>query len=312
MKKHRWLIPVLCCASLFTAPISFAQVGQQQVEQNRSAAHPALALQGSLTQGALLRGQVKPGSKVWLNGEPLRVTAEGQFVFGTAREAPLRQTLKVESPRGAVETHQLDLQKREYDIQRISGVAKKHVNPDPAQLARVAEENKLTRSARKADSDLKGFLQPFIWPASGRISGVFGSQRIFNGEPRAPHSGVDVAAPKGAPVVAPAAGVVTLVHPDMFFSGGTLIVDHGLGVSSTFIHLSEVLVEPGQAVAQGDLIARVGATGRATGPHLHWNMNWFDVRVDPALIAPPTVGGATPPMAPLKKQVDAGSGETAN
>ena len=304
MRKNHWLIPILCSASLFSASTSFAQ--------DQQSPRAELVLQGELTQGALLRGQVEPGSKVWLNGESLRVTPEGQFVFGTAREAPLRQTLKIESPRGEVETRELDLQKREYDIQRISGVANKHVNPDPAQLARVAEENKLTRAARERDSDLRGFQQSFIWPASGRISGVFGSQRIFNGEPRAPHSGVDVAAPKGAPVVAPADGVVTLVHPDMFFSGGTLIVDHGLGVSSTFIHLSEILVEPGQDVAQGDLIARVGATGRATGPHLHWNMNWFDVRVDPALVAPPLVDGATPPSGVSKKQVEAEPRETAN
>ena len=304
MRKNHWLIPILCSASLFSASISLAQ--------DQQAARTELVLQGELTQGALLRGQVEPGSKVWLNGESLRVTPEGHFVFGTAREAPLRQTLKIESPRGEVETRELDLQKREYDIQRISGVANKHVNPDPAQLARVAEENKLTRAARERVSELQGFQQSFIWPASGRISGVFGSQRIFNGEPRAPHSGVDVAAPNGAPVVAPADGVVTLVHPDMFFSGGTLIVDHGLGVSSTFIHLSEILVAPGQDVAQGDLIARVGATGRATGPHLHWNMNWFDVRVDPALVAPPLVDGATPPTGQPKKQVEAEPRETAN
>ena len=244
-------------------------------------------LEGEMTQGALMRGTVEPGSRVWLNERAVRVAPNGRFAFGVGRDAELNQVLRVELPGGGIETHELTLKKRDYEIQRINGVAKKHVDPDPQELKRIQADSRLTKKARSADLERLDFLQTFIWPATGRISGVFGSQRIFNGEPRAPHSGVDVAAPKGAPVVAPADGIVTLVHPDMFFSGGTLIVDHGYGVSSTFIHLSEILVKEGQEVKQGDPIARVGATGRATGPHLHWNLNWFDVRLDPALIVPP-------------------------
>ena len=131
------------------------------------------------------------------------------------------------------------------------------------------------------------FLAGFIWPLQGPITGVYGSQRILNGEPRRPHFGVDVAAPTGTPVVAPADAIVTLVHPDMYFSGGTLIMDHGHGLSSTFIHLHKVLVEEGQVVKQGDVVAEVGATGRVTGPHLDWRMNLFTVRIDPELLVPP-------------------------
>ncbi|HKX54787.1 MAG TPA: M23 family metallopeptidase, partial [Xanthomonadales bacterium] len=139
-------------------------------------------------------------------------------------------------------------------------------------------------SARRLRDQRTDYLQGFDWPAAGRISGVYGSQRILNGEPGRPHYGLDIAAPSGHPVYAPAAGIITLTHRDMYFSGGTLIVDHGQGLSSTFLHLSEILVETGDAVQQGDLIARIGATGRASGPHLDWRMNWLDRRVDPQLL----------------------------
>lgn len=130
------------------------------------------------------------------------------------------------------------------------------------------------------------FAQDFIWPAVGPISGVYGSRRILNGEPRRPHYGVDVAGPVGQPVYAPADGLVTLYVPDMYYSGGTMIIDHGYGISSTFLHLSKEHVEVGQRVKQGDLIAEIGATGRVTGPHLDWRMNWFEKRVDPQLLVP--------------------------
>ena len=139
-------------------------------------------------------------------------------------------------------------------------------------------------SARNRRDERTDFAEPFAWPARGRISGVYGSQRILNGEPRRPHFGLDIAAPTGTPVYAPADGIVTLAYDDMYFSGGTLIVDHGHGLSSSFLHLSEVLVEAGMQVKKGDLIARIGATGRASGPHLDWRMNWLDRRVDPQLL----------------------------
>ena len=131
------------------------------------------------------------------------------------------------------------------------------------------------------------YSEGFAWPAKGRISGVYGSQRVLNGEPRRPHYGLDIAAPKGTDVYAPADGLITMAHPDMYFSGGTIILDHGQGLSSTFLHLSKILVEAGTFVKQGDLIARMGMTGRASGPHLDWRMNWLDRRVDPQPLLSP-------------------------
>ena len=155
-----------------------------------------------------------------------------------------------------------------------------------AVLTRIKDDNRAVGKARALRDERIGFMQQFIWPAEGRISGVYGSQRVLNGKPKNPHYGVDVAGPVGQPVYAPADGVITLYHPDLYYSGGTLIMDHGHGITSTFLHLSKGHVKKGQVVKQGDLIAEIGATGRVTGPHLDWRMNWLNQRVDPALLVP--------------------------
>lgn len=139
----------------------------------------------------------------------------------------------------------------------------------------------MVATARQHRDNHAYYAQGFTWPAKGRISGVYGSQRVLNGKPRNPHFGLDIAAPDGTEVFAPADGLVTLTHPDMLLSGGTIILDHGQGLSSTFLHLSKILVEAGAFVKQGDLIALIGSTGRASGPHLDWRMNWLDRRVNP-------------------------------
>jgi len=248
-------------------------------------AGPAFGLEitGQWEQGQLLIGKVEAGSQVEFGERKLRVSDEGVFVFGLDRDAPEEVSLAVTSPSGERELHSFSVKQRKYNIQRVEGVPARTVNPPAEQLARIREESALTRAARARDLDRQDFLQTFHWPLVGPITGVYGSQRFYNGEPRQPHYGVDVAAPTGTVVRAPVAGVVTLTHDDMFFSGGTLVVDHGYGVSSTFIHLSKILVEEGQEVKQGDPIAEVGATGRVTGPHLDWRMNWFDQRLDPQL-----------------------------
>ncbi|WP_235937529.1 M23 family metallopeptidase [Marinobacter caseinilyticus] len=255
-----------------------------------------LELSGPQQQGALLIGQVAPGSQVWLNEKAVRVTAAGQFAMGFGREAELEQRVRVQSPVGQTTVHNLTLSQREYDIQRIEGVPSRTVTPPQERTKRIRREAGRVREVRATDSDLTGFLAGFVWPAEGRISGVYGSQRVYNGHPGSPHYGVDIAAPRGAVVIAPASGVVTLAEPNLFYSGGTLIIDHGHGVSSTFLHLDSLLVEPGQSVKQGDRIARVGSTGRSTGPHLDWRMNWYGERVDPVTIAPPLQEGHTPPL----------------
>lgn len=235
--------------------------------------------------GALVRGQVSPGTTVSLDGEALKVSPEGLFVFGLGREAD--GTVEItwsNAQNSGVERYALP--SREYDIQRIEGLPPKMVTPPDSVTERIRKDNRQVAKARSQNTDFTFFSQSFIWPAEGRISGVYGSQRVLNGEPRRPHFGVDVAGPVGTPVIAPADGVVTLFVPDMYYSGGTLVIDHGHKVSSTFIHLHKAHVKEGDVVKQGQLIAEIGDTGRVTGAHLDWRINWGRVRVDPQLLVP--------------------------
>ena len=234
------------------------------------------SLQGDLIQGGLVYGRAAPGSSVLLDGSPVPLAADGRFVLGFDRDAPREQLLLIDGR----ETR-LTIDRREYRIQRIEGIAKRIMDPSPEDLARIRADSALIQVARAKRDIRSDFDSGFVWPLLGPISGVYGSQRVYNGRPSRPHYGVDVAAPTGTQVHAPADGIVTLAHSDMFYSGGTIIVDHGLGLSSSFLHLSRVLVEVGQTVKQGDLIGEVGASGRATGPHLDWRMNWRDARIDP-------------------------------
>ncbi|MBK7522270.1 MAG: M23 family metallopeptidase [Gammaproteobacteria bacterium] len=250
----------------------------------------ALELEGPLLQGGVVIGQVAPGTPVSLDGRALRVSEDGLFVIGFDRDSPQSHTLVA-----GAETRELAIKRREYAIQRVTGIAQNIMSPSAADLERIAREQRLVNAARGRDDPRSDFAAGFSWPILGPISGVYGSQRFYNGAPSRPHFGVDVAAPTGAPVHAPAPGIVTLAEPDLFYSGGTIIIDHGHELSSSFLHLSKVLVSVGQRVETGTLIAQVGATGRATGPHLDWRMNWRDARVDPQLLA-----GAmpAPPAAP--------------
>lgn len=243
-----------------------------------------LELKGQWQQGGIIFGKVARGYELQLDGRRVRTTEGGEFVFGLGADAPRQVTLAVRDAAGRTEERTYDVKQRKYNEQRVNGVEQKHVTPPPELLARIERENELTRKARLLDDERRDFLQDFIWPLSGPITGVYGSRRVFNGVPRSPHYGLDIAAPTGTRVVAPAAGLITLAEPDLFYSGGTLILDHGHGLSSTFIHLSKILVAVGDRVEQGQAIAEVGATGRVTGPHLDWRMNWFDVRLDPALL----------------------------
>ncbi|MBV8062476.1 MAG: M23 family metallopeptidase, partial [Nevskia sp.] len=168
------------------------------------------------------------------------------------------------------------------------------VNPPPETERRIADEAALIKAAHERDSAIDDFEQPFMWPCQGRVSGVFGSQRILNGTPKQPHYGVDLAVPTGTPVLAPAGGVVALAQPDLYFTGGTLIIDHGHGLSSVLVHLSRLLVQPGQRVERGQRIALSGMTGRATGPHLHWGVYWFGAHLDAQRLVP-GAAASTPP-----------------
>jgi len=243
-------------------------------------------LTGKMEQGALIRGQVAAGSAAFLNGEELKVTPNGDFAFGFSRDAELNQELKLVYPDGLTQIKPLTILAKEYKIDRLTGISKKIMKPDPKAQARAAKDSKQVKAARALFSDKTAFSQTFIWPLTGRISGVYGSQRVYNGKPGNPHYGVDVAAKTGTVVVAPADGKISLSVPDMFYSGGTIILDHGYGVSSSFLHLSKLYVKEGQEIKQGEPIAEVGATGRVTGPHLDWRVNWYQMRLDPVTIVP--------------------------
>ena len=245
---------------------------------------PALDLDGDIVQGGIVFGKAAPGSSVRLDGREIMVSDAGDFVIGFGRDETGERRLEVRGPGGDAETIALPIAKREYDIERVDGLPPKTVTPDPESLERIRREAALVREARARRDDRADYAGGFAWPASGRLSGFYGSQRILNGEPRRPHFGVDVAAPTGSPVHAPAGGVVTMAQPDLYYSGGTVVLDHGQGLSSSFLHLSRLHVETGDVVQQGDLIGEVGATGRATGPHLDWRMNWLDKRVNPQVL----------------------------
>lgn len=246
----------------------------------------AVELNGAAIQGGLIFGKAEPGSSVSLDDQAVVVSEEGQFVIGFGRDETGTRNLQVTSPGGKLFSKSIPVERREYAIERVDGLPPATVTPDPAATARIKEDARMVASARQHRDSRAYYGNGFAWPAKGRISGVYGSQRVLNGEPRRPHFGLDIAAPEGADVLAPADGLITLTHPDMYFSGGTIVLDHGQGLSSSFLHLSKILVEAGTFVKQGDLIARVGATGRASGPHLDWRMNWLDRRVNPQPLLP--------------------------
>lgn len=247
----------------------------------------AVELNGELTQGSLIRGKLPAGVKVWLDDKPLKILPGGEFAFGFGRDASLEHTLRWQSTDGNIKQQTLTLSAREYPTQRIEGVPQAMLTPPASVLERIKNDNWMVALARKTDSQRSNFSAEFIWPAEGPITGVYGSQRVFNGIPKRPHYGVDVGAPTGTKVVAPLGGKVTLVQPDLYYSGGTIIIDHGLGVNSTFLHLSKLDVKEGDEIVQGQKIGEIGATGRATGPHLDWRVNWYSERLDPALLVPP-------------------------
>jgi len=244
----------------------------------------ATVLPASASQGALVIASTHPAAVVTVDGRSVRVAPDGSFVFGIGRDARGDVVVSVRQPGTGVIEHRIAVMPRDWPIERIAGVPPATVNPPPEIAARIAREQAQVVAARARDDAREDYARPFIWPVQGRISGRFGNQRVYNNTPKSPHSGMDIAVPQGTPVKAPAAGVVTFAAPDLYLTGGTVLLDHGHGVSSNFLHLSRLDVKVGDRVEQGQVIGAVGMTGRATGPHLHWGMNWFDVRVDPLLV----------------------------
>lgn len=249
---------------------------------------PALAfdvtLAGRMEQGGLVIGMAPPGAKVTFGDRVIPVTERGRFLIGLGRDAAASASLTVTLPDGAKETRTFVVAPRAWQIERVDGVPQKLVTPDPETAEKIAAENKLMVAAR-AQLELTPYFEGgLIRPAEGRISGVFGSQRVLNGVPRDPHSGLDIAAPIGTPVHAAADGIVALQKENMVLTGDSIVLNHGYGLETVYIHMSAIHVKDGQRVKQGDVIGEVGMTGRANGPHLHFGVTWFNTRLDPETI----------------------------
>ena len=252
--------------------------------QDDTASDGRIVFPSSVSQGALVIGKVPAGSQAEYAGHDLHPTSYGTVVFGVGRDEQGPLSIVVTRPDGSQTTQAMAVTRRDWPTENINGVPPKTVNPPPAIADRIKREQEQVTAARTRDDPRADFAQAFIWPVQGRISGRFGNARVYNGQPGSGHSGMDIAAAAGTPVKAPAAGIITFAAPDLYLTGGTILLDHGHGVSSNFLHLSRIDVKVGDRVEQGQVIGAVGATGRATGPHLHWGMNWLDVRVDPLLV----------------------------
>jgi len=272
----------LVAACAMAALPSHAQEGSGAIDATPG--ETRIVFPASVQQGAMVIGRVPPGSRVEVGGRRLRVTGYGTVVFGIGRDAGSPARITVTPPGGGERTVEIAVSARDWPLQRVDGVPPRTVEPPPEVATRIRREQALVAAARVEDRPLTGFAQHFAWPVEGRISGRFGRARVYNGKPGAPHSGMDIAAPQGTAIRAPADGVVTLAEPDLYITGGTVLIDHGHGIGSNFLHMSRLDVQAGDPVKQGQVIGAVGATGRATGPHLHWGMTWFDVRIDPQLV----------------------------
>jgi murein DD-endopeptidase MepM/ murein hydrolase activator NlpD len=242
---------------------------------------------GKAVQGGMLVFQTKAGTKIILDGLELPVSADGLFVLGFHRDDVTPQELLAMDASGKTAKLTLTPEMRDWEIQRIDNLPTNMVTPPEAVITRIKKDIKNVKAARAVISDFDDVLKNgFVWPVWGRISGIYGAQRILNGKPRQPHYGIDIAAPSGVAVRAAGAGRVTMAM-DLYFTGGTVIIDHGFGLNSTYSHLKDMNVRPGDRVTRGGVIGSVGSTGRSTGPHLDWRINWRHKRLDPLLIAGP-------------------------
>ena len=240
-------------------------------------------LEGDFVQGGLVKGKIDRDLGVKFKEKVLRKTSGGSFVIGFGRDHPKEANLYVFVNENWI-LKKLDIKQRKYKTQVINGLEKKMVNPPKSFWDRIKKENKVIKKVRSLDSNVDFVFQKFTWPAQGIISGVFGSQRILNGKPKRPHYGIDIAAKKGTKVVAPTDSIVRMAEKNLYYTGGTIMLDHGHGVTSVYSHLSSIDVKVGEKVSKNQKIGEVGSTGRSTGPHLDWRVNWFDQRLDPLLL----------------------------
>ena len=244
----------------------------------------AIDFEGKFIQGHFIIGKTEPKSKIWIDKKPVKVSSDGFFVFGIDRDRKYDVTI-TKMNKGKKEKIVKKIQKREYKIQRIDGLPEKKVTPPKELYDRIKRENKIISDARSIDSNLTFFKNKFIPPLDKAIiTGVYGSQRILNGKPKWPHYGIDFAAKEGTKIKAMLDGTATMVETDLFYTGGTLIFDHGHGISTLYMHMQKIYVKKGQKVKQGEIIGTVGSTGRSTGAHLDVRLNWFGTRLDPMTV----------------------------
>jgi murein DD-endopeptidase MepM/ murein hydrolase activator NlpD len=259
-------------------------------------AEDPLTITGPLNQGGLLIGHLPPGSKLKANGADVPLAASGAFAIGLARDAGPKLLLTAKLPDGQSLVRDLAIARHEWQIERIDGLPEGKVTEfSAADIAAIKDEQAKIADSRSHVRDADSFVGGFAWPTHGRISGVFGSQRILNGQPRAAHLGLDIATAEGSTIVAAADGIVRLVGPGLFFNGNVVVLDHGLGLTTIYAHMSRIDVREGQAVRKGEVIGAVGKTGRVTGPHLHFGVNLRGVGVDPAQVLGDQNAPTTPP-----------------
>ena len=240
----------------------------------------AIEFQGKFIQGYFILGKTEPKAKIKVNKKEVKVSNDGFFVFGIDRDRKFDLTFtKTLNGKKSIITKKI--LKRKYNIQRIDGLEESKVTPPESVYKRIKKENNTIGEARAINSDLVFFKEKFIMPVKGIISGVYGSQRILNGKPRWPHYGIDIAAKQGTLIKSSGTGVVTMAEDDLYYTGGTIIMDHGHGISTIYSHLENILVSTGDQINKGDVIGTVGSTGRSTGPHLDFRINWFQTRLDP-------------------------------
>ena len=244
----------------------------------------AFELNGEITQGALIVGKEQTDKSIYVNNQKIKLSKNGIFVFGINYNQVGNVVIESVDKNNQIISKTYKIKKRQYKIQKIDGLHEKMVTPDQESLEIIKKENNLIKNAQLINSDFEFFSSGFSKPVDGVISGVYGSQRILNGKARSPHLGIDIAAPKGTEIKSPADGYVTLAENGFYFTGGSIILDHGHGVSTIYAHLDEILAKKGDFIKKGQVIGKVGSTGRATGPHLHFGVNWLDTKVDPELI----------------------------
>lgn len=269
----------------------------------------ALDCAGSFAQGGVVVCRTEIRALVVVDQVVVgNADSEGWFVAGFDRDSAATSTIEVRGAGGA-KSQVFPIAARPWSVQRIDGLPPETVTPtDPAVLERIARETEIKNKARELRAPIHGWNDAFLWPTAGRMSGPWGNQRVLNGVPKTPHYGIDIAAPTGTPIRAPAAGVIALANPDMHFEGGLIMLDHGQGLMTYYLHMSRLDVTPGQTVTQGQSLGAVGRSGRTTGPHLCWRMRWRDRNLDPSL----AVQGLSVARAHFNTgpQIDAGAAPT--